>query len=77
MDAVEKWTKLIEALTEMGKNTIMAELGLYKLRDEAASVWNRRCLVRILNRGCARFPEFVENFSERQVLYSVVFLLLH
>ena len=32
---VEKWTKLIEALTEMGKNTTGVELGLYELRDEA------------------------------------------
>ena len=36
MDEVEKWTKLIEALTEMDKNTTVAELGLYQLRDEAA-----------------------------------------
>ena len=34
-DEVEKWTKLIEALTEMGKNITVAELGLYKLRDKA------------------------------------------
>ena len=35
MDEVEKWTKLIEALTEMGKNKTVAELGLYELRDQA------------------------------------------
>ena len=34
-DQVEKWTKLIEALTEMGKNTTVAELDLYKLREDA------------------------------------------
>ena len=34
-DQVEKWTKLFEALTEMGKNTTVAELDLYKLREDA------------------------------------------
>ena len=37
MDDTEKWGKLIEALTEMGRRKTVVELGLYKLRDEAAS----------------------------------------
>ena len=36
-DEVEKWTKLIEALTEMGKKKTVGKLGLYELMNEAAS----------------------------------------
>ena len=32
---VEKWTKLIKALSAMEKNTTVTELGLHKLRQDA------------------------------------------